>query len=65
MNTVIVSTCEEQQQISEEINRSLSGIRALIQESKNGSENIALASSKVTDLSNELSEMVTGFKTAS
>lgn len=65
MNTVIVSTCEEQQQISEEINRSLSGISALIQESKNGSENIALASSKVTDLSNELSEMVTGFKTAS
>ncbi|MGR6840192.1 hypothetical protein ACU5DF_14185 [Aliivibrio wodanis] len=62
---MIVSTCEEQQQISEEINRSLSGIRALIQESKNGSENIALASSKVTDLSNELSEMVTGFKTAS
>lgn len=65
MNTVIVSACEEQQQVSEEINRSLSGISASTQESKNGSENIALASSKVTDLSNELSEMVASFKTAS
>lgn len=62
MNTVIVSACEEQQQVSEEINRSLSGISSLTQESKNGAEKIALSSSKVTLLSKELGEMVSSFK---
>lgn len=65
MNSVIVSACEEQQTVSEEINRSLSGITQSTQQSKNGAEQLAASSRAVSELSQNLSEMVAQFKVAS
>ncbi|WP_260258678.1 methyl-accepting chemotaxis protein [Vibrio intestinalis] len=62
MNTVIVSACEEQQQVSEEINRSLSGISQSTQQSKRGAEQLAESSLSVSDLSKSLSAMVAQFR---
>lgn len=65
MNLVIVSACEEQQHVAEEINRSLNGISDLTKDTKKGAEQLAITSSTVMSLSDDLSRMVSSFKVAS
>ncbi len=63
MNVQIATAAEEQSSVAEEINRNISNINDVVQQTANGTGKISEASSELSQLSHDLQQLVSQFKT--
>ena len=63
MNALIASAAEEQSSVAEEMNRNITAISQLAQQTADGSNQTALASEELARLASELQQLVGQFKT--
>jgi len=63
MNVQIATAAEEQSSVSEEINRNISNINDVVRQTAEGTGQISEASSELAQLSNDLQQLVSQFKT--